>query len=110
MHPSSDDSLSALLRRADPAAGRATVASPAFAAAVHARIHADDTALLRASRGLRSQLLPFAAALALIASIGGGSVVALAQNRALRSETFAAAYARSIDPWQMHSGDQTPPR
>lgn len=100
-----DTALRALLRRADPAAGLAAPGPEAFAAAVHARIEAADTAPLRAPGGLRGfarQLFPLAAALAVIASLGAGSAAAYARGRDARAETFAAAYARSIDPWQMH--------
>ena len=96
------DALSALLRRADPAAGAARADPPAFAAAVHARIRAADLAPLSATRSFGRRLLPLAAALAFLASVGGGSALAFARGRGARAEIFATAYVRSIDPWQMH--------
>ena len=96
------DSLSALLRRADPAAGMAPPDPAAFAAAVHARIGASDLAPLSAPRAFGRQLLPLAAALAFLASVGAGSALAYAREHDTRTKVFATAYARSIDPWQMH--------
>ncbi len=98
-----DPALRALLRRADPAADLPALPAPDFAAGVHARIRAGDTAPLRAARRLGRQLLPLAAALAVLASIGAGSAVAYARERDARADSFATAYARSIDPWQKHA-------
>lgn len=97
-----DPALRALLRRGDPAADLPAVPADAFAAGVHVRIREADTAVLRASGRLARQLFPLAAALAVIASIGAGSAVAYARERGECAEVFASAYARSIDPWQMH--------
>lgn len=97
-----DHALRALLRRADPAADLPALSAGDFSAGVHARIRAADTAPLRATRGLARQLFPLAAALAVLASIGAGSAVAYARERDARAETFAAAYARNIDPWLKH--------
>ena len=102
------DSLSALLRRADPAAGAAPQEPAAFAAAVHGRIRAADLAPLAAARAFGRQLLPLAAALALLASVGAGSALAYARERDARAEAFATAYVRSIDPWQMHGPGPAP--
>lgn len=101
MRPNTDP-LSVLLRRADPA-GEAVGPAPAdFAVAVHARIRSADTAR-RSFRSILARLpYPLAAALALAASLGAGSSLALARDRGARTETFAAAYARSIDPLRMH--------
>lgn len=100
-----DPELRALLRRADAAADLSPVSAADFAAGVHARLQADThtQAALRASRGFASQLFPLAAALALAAALGVGSAVAYARERDARSETFAAAYVRNIDPWQKHA-------
>jgi hypothetical protein len=101
-----DPALRALLHRADPAAGLPSLAPDTFAAGVHARIRSADTAPLRtpgALGGLGRRLFPLAAALAVLASLGAGSAVAYARERDARAETFAAAYARSIDPWQMRA-------
>lgn len=98
-----DPALRALLRRADPAADLPALSAAEFSAGVHARIRAVDTAPLRAAGGLARQLFPLAAALAVLASVGAGSAVAYAREREVRAETFAAAYARNIDPWQKHA-------
>ena len=101
-----DPALSALLRRADPAADASSISAADFAAGVHARIRSADTAPLRASAGgLARQLFPLAAAFAVLASLGAGSAVAYARERDARTETFASAYARRVDPWQMHNAD-----
>lgn len=103
-----DPALRALLRRADLSPGLPPLPPDAFVASVHARIRAADTAPLRAASrlgGLGRQLFPLAAAFAVIASLGAGSAVAYARERDARAETFAAAYARSIDPWQMHAAE-----
>lgn len=97
-----DPALRALLRRADAAADLPAVSADVFAAGVRSRIRAADTALLRAPGNLARHLYPLAAALAVLASIGAGSAVAYARERDARAEVFASAYARSIDPWQMH--------
>ncbi len=114
------DPLSALLHRADPAAHAASARPPAgaaaFAAAVRARIQSPDTAsgpghrrLSRVfSAVLARQALPLAAALTLLASLAAGTTVAYARENSLRTETFAAAYALSIDPWRMHGPDAAP--
>jgi len=52
--------------------------------------------------------LPLAAALTLLASLAAGTTVAYARENSLRTETFAAAYALSIDPWRMHGPDAAP--
>lgn len=109
MRPS-PDSLSSLLRRADPAAAAASPDPVAFAAAVHARIRGVDTAwrgrsvapAARFAFALGRHLFPLAAALAVLASIGAGSAVAYARERDARVDAYADAYVRSIDPWQMH--------
>jgi hypothetical protein len=98
-----DPELRALLRRADAAADLSPVSAADFAAGVHARLQADTHAPLRASRGFASQLFPLAAALALAAALGAGSALAYARERDARTETFAAAYVRNIDPWQKHA-------
>lgn len=104
MHPPPDP-LSALLRRADPAAGAVGPSPSGFAAAVHRRIQLSDTAPLRAPGARRLRLLyPLAAALALMASLGLGAGLALSRERESRAATYAAAYVRSIDPWTMHGG------
>lgn len=104
-----DPALRALLRRADPSSELPPITSDAFLAGVHARIRAADTALLRAPRSLAQQLFPLAAALAVIASLGAGSAVAYAREKDARAETFATAYARSIDPWQMRAAEGSTP-
>jgi hypothetical protein len=115
MNTPPDPALRALLRRADPAADHTMPAPADFASAVHARIAASGdplpfpSSLLRVS-GLGRQLFPLAAALALLASLGAGSAAAYARERETRSEFFAAAYARSIDPWQMHAARSEPER
>jgi hypothetical protein len=120
-----DPALRALLRRADPASDPAAsdVSAAAFAADVHARLRTLDCGTLvppltarpgaprlrflaparLPARALARQLLPLAAALAVLASLGTGSAVAYARERDARTDTFATAYARSIDPWQMHA-------
>jgi hypothetical protein len=98
-----DPALRALLRRADAAADLSPVSTADFAAGVHARLRSGHTAPLRASQGFARQLFPLAAALALAAALGAGSAVAYARERDARSETFAAAYVRNIDPWQKHA-------
>jgi hypothetical protein len=127
MHPSPapDPSLRALLRRADPGEGMPGSDTAAFAAAVHTRIRASDTAPSetwhgRLARGLEllkwhgrpahglgnafsRQLLPLAAALAVLASLGVGSATAYARHERDRTERYASALARSIDPWLMHA-------
>jgi hypothetical protein len=109
MHPPIDP-LTALLRRADPAAGTADPAPGDFAAAVHRRIQQGDTASIFVGHARQIRLLyPLAAALALIASLGLGSGLAYSRARESRAATFAAAYVRSIDPWTMHSGHWSPP-
>lgn len=108
-----DTALRDLLRRADPADDLAVSSSDdaaAFAVAVHARIRAADTAVLSSPVArLASQLYPLAAALALLASLGAGATAAYAQHQRARGEVIAAAYARGIDPWLMHtSGAHAP--
>jgi hypothetical protein len=110
-----DPALRALLHRADPAANLAPLGTASFAAAVHARIHSASTAapwhripLPGFVSSPPRQLLPLAAALAVLASLGAGSAVAYARERDARADTFAAAFARSIDPWQMHAALPTP--
>lgn len=102
MRPS-PDSLSSLLRRADPAAGASATDPAAFAAAVHTRIHAADTGPLFALRSFGRSLLPLAAALALLAALAAGSSVAYAQHQRKASELYATAYAKSVDPFLMHA-------
>lgn len=103
--PDHDPALRALLRRADPADGLASPPPAAFAAAVHARIASADTAAVRAvrARAFPRQLLPLAAALALLASLGAGSAAAYAAHQRERTDRYASALARSIDPWLMHA-------
>ncbi len=114
-----DASLSALLRRADPAAPHASPhagadevsgSDSAFSAAVHARIGASRPAASPFAAlfpgWFARQALPFAAALAVIASLAVGGGLAYAREQRARSETFATAYVRGIDPWLMHA-DQT---
>jgi hypothetical protein len=104
--PAPADNLSALLRRADPAAGAPSPAlsADAFAAAVHARIQSADTASARLRRsGFASQLFPLAAALAIIASLAAGGSLAYAGAQRAQTEIHASAYARTIDPWLMHA-------
>ncbi len=124
MHPSPapDPALRALLRRADPADGLTSPPPAAFAAAVHARIRS-ETGLARPAPGIDSvsvthvpraralarQLLPLAAALALLASLGAGSAFAYAKHERERSERYVSAFARSIDPWLMHADRSTSP-
>lgn len=107
MRPTSDP-LSALLRRADPAAGVGETAPAAFAAAVRSRIHAAEAAPTRPASIVARLPYPLAAALALVASLGAGSTLAYARERSARADTFAAAYVRSIDPLQMHPADAAP--
>lgn len=110
--PDHDLALRALLRRADPAGALASPPPAAFAAAVHARIAGADSAVARAvrARALPRQLLPLAAALALLASLGAGSAVAYAAHQRESTERHASALARSIDPWLMHADRaSTPP-
>ena len=102
-----DPALRALLRRADPAADMTALPAGDFSAGVHRRIRAEDTAALRAADGFGRQLFPLAAALAMLASIGAGSAVAYARERDAHAETFAAAYARNIDPWQKHGAPES---
>ena len=101
--PAPDALLSALLRRADPAAAAPPPDSAFFAAAVHARIQSADTAASPRRPGLASQLFPLAAALAIVASLATGGSLAYAGAQRARTETHAAAYARTIDPWLMHA-------
>lgn len=108
--PEPADHLSALLRRADPAAGASPPDPAVFAASVHARIQSADTASAwhgRPARGsasrFASQLFPLAAALAIVASLATGGSLAYAGAQRARTETHAAAYARTIDPWLMHA-------
>jgi hypothetical protein len=109
--PDHDPALRTLLRRADPAQGLASPPPADFAAAVHARLADGDTAVARAlrARALPRQLLPLAAALALLASLGAGSAVAYASHQRERTERYAAAFARSIDPWLMHADRASAP-
>ncbi len=108
--PKPADSLSDLLRRADPGAGALSPALSAFAAAVHARIQSADTATTPLRRaGLASQLFPLAAALAIVASLAAGGSLAYAGAQRDRVESKASAFARSIDPWLMHADRGAPP-
>ena len=103
--PSPASPLSDLLRRADPAAGAADSAPADFAAAVRSRIRRAEAAPARPVSIFARLPYPLAAALALIASLGAGTSLAVARERSARAETFAAAYVRSIDPLQMHAAD-----
>jgi hypothetical protein len=100
--PPSDSSLSAVLRRSDPASDAADATSADFAAGVRARIRAAEAAHSRPLSIFARLPYPLAAALALLASLGAGTSLAVARERSARAETFAAAYVRSIDPLQMH--------
>lgn len=102
--PTPPDNLSALLRRGDPAAGEPLHDPADFAGSVRARIRVTEAAPVRRVSILARLPFPLAAALALIASLGAGSSLALARERAARADTFAAAYVRGIDPLQMHAG------
>ncbi len=106
MNPTPENDLDALLRRADPAAVLSPVSPERFASRVRERIRAAGPARNR----WHEQFLPLAAALAVLASLGAGSAVAYARQRNQNTDFFAAAYARSVDPWLMHatSRDQTP--
>lgn len=116
MHPSAPDPLSAMLHRADPA-GSARAASEAdhaaFAAGVHARLAANHAAtpaaVLVFPTWLTRHAMPLAAALALLAALAAGGGLAYAREQKIRSEAFAAAYARSIDPWLMHAAQSVAP-
>lgn len=105
--PSAPDPLSALLRRADPASDLPAADPATFAASVHRRIRAADTAAVPATAASPSafarQLYPLAAALALLASLAAGGSLAYAAHRNESRAFFADAYARSIDPVLMHA-------
>jgi len=103
--PTPADSLSTLLARADPSASQRSpeLSAAAFAAAVHSRIQSADTAAPLRRSGLASQLLPLAAALAIVASLAAGGSFAYAGVQRDRVETHASAFARAIDPWLMHA-------
>jgi hypothetical protein len=86
-----------------------TLNASAFVDGVRARIASHATADSWPERvaSLHRLLLPLAAALALLASLGAGSAFAFAQHKRERTEFFADAYAVSVDPWLMHtSADQ----
>lgn len=102
--PSAPDPLSALLRRADPASDLPAADPATFAASVHRRIRAADTAAASAfPSAFARQLYPLAAALALLASLAAGGSLAYAAHRNESRAFFADAYARSIDPVLMHA-------
>ncbi len=95
--------LSRLLRRADPAAASsASIPPEAFVAVVHARLRTESAAPSLWQRFLARQALPLAASLTVIASLAVGGSVAYAREQRARTEAYASAYARSIDPWQLH--------
>lgn len=95
--------LSRLLRRADPAAASyASIPPESFVAAVHTRLRAEPVATSLWQRFLARQALPLAASLTVIASLAVGGSVAYAREQRERTEAYASAYARSIDPWQLH--------
>jgi hypothetical protein len=102
------DPLSALLRRADPAAGTAQTEPAAFAAAVHRRIRSADPTPVAFPSAFARQLYPLAAALAVLASVAAGGSLAYAAHQRERSDFFADAYARSIDPVLMHANQSAP--
>lgn len=101
-----DPELGALLRRADPADGAPPLSPERFAAQVRARIQAAEQAGSHGHGGWARQLLPLAAALAVMASLGAGALAAHHRQDRARTELFAAAYARSIDPWLMHAASE----
>lgn len=95
--------LSRLLRRADPAAeSPAPLAPAAFVASVHARLRDEPAAPSLWHRIFARQALPLAAAFTILAALAVGSTVAYARAQRARTEVLASAYARSIDPWQLH--------
>lgn len=98
-----DHDLASLLRRADPAADAPGCAPEHFAAAVRARILVAERADVALQGHPTRHFMPLAAALALLASLGAGSFAAQTRQERARTELFASAYARSIDPWLMHS-------
>jgi hypothetical protein len=97
------DSLSALLRRADPAASPAILSSAEFSGAVHSRIRSVDTAPVSALANFARHIYPLAAALAFLASLAAGGSLAYSAHQRDRTDLFADAYARSIDPMLMHA-------
>lgn len=105
MDPSADP-LSSLLHRADPAANAGRTLDPAaFSAAVHARIRSSVTQPVPflSFSGWRQELYNLAAALAIIAALAAGGSLAYARHQRETSDFYADAYARSIDPLQMHA-------
>ncbi|MCU0793890.1 MAG: hypothetical protein MUE42_13790 [Opitutaceae bacterium] len=106
MRPPAHDPLSALLHRADPAATAAAGDEAAFIAGVHARLRsspAGSSPVLLFPSWLARRALPLAAALAVLASLATGGGLAYAREQRIRTEAYASAYARSIDPWLMHA-------
>ena len=95
--------LTPLLKRADPgSAFIATMPPTAFVAAVHARLNAPVPAPSLWQRFLARQALPLAASLTVLASLATGGTIAYAREQRARTQAYASAYARSIDPWQIH--------
>jgi hypothetical protein len=99
----SRDPLGATLRtwRHEPAP------SPDFDKAVWARIRSAETSAPTHTASILHfpSAFPLAASVAVLLSIAAGTGTAFALNRTLSTDRMAAAYVRSIDPFQMTAGD-----
>ncbi len=106
MIPEHDSKLSALLGRSDPAGLIEPLPPADFSAAVHRRLDTVSRSVVSVGvlhrLGFAREVLPFAAAIALVGGLVGGGL-AYADKRAHTTALHVAAYARSIDPWLMHA-------